>query len=341
MVARSLSRRTALRGLALLPTLPMLWSGPAHASTGRWREGAQLPVRLQEIYPAVLDGRIYVAGGISPDGGILDILASWDGMAAAWTLHPGMTRPRHHVACLPWGGRLICAGGFVSQGRGLWRCVDDVTIFDPDSEGWSEGPALPGPQAEAVALAHAGNLHLIGGREPIEIGGASYENNRDSARHLVLAAGEATWREAAPLPSPRNSAAGAVIDGHLHVVGGRLVTGGNLSEHLRYDPRGDRWERLAPLPLPVEGRPGSGGLAAAALGGRLFAFGGEWFEDGGGVYSEHWMWGPDDRWESLGAMNLPRHGLGAVTLGDHIVTLGGATGRGVAGTSAVVDIFIP
>ena len=65
-----LSRRQALAGLgaagaALSLDARALAQG---AGTGSlWRAGPDLPMRVQEIYPSVLDEVIYVAGGLSPD----------------------------------------------------------------------------------------------------------------------------------------------------------------------------------------------------------------------------------------------------------------------------------
>jgi N-acetylneuraminic acid mutarotase len=125
-----------------------------------------------------------------------------------------------------------------------------------------------------------------------------------------------------------------VIDGHLHIVGGRQVGGGNLAHHTVYDYREDRWRDAAPMPQA------QGGLAAAALNGKLYAFGGEFFDNGGGVYPECWAYDPaSDSWTTLPDMPSPRHGLGAVTLGDKIYVIGGALQASGVDTSALVEVF--
>jgi hypothetical protein len=88
------------------------------------------------------------------------------------------------------------------------------------------------------------------------------------------------------LPTARNSAASVVIGDNWHIVGGRTVSGGNTPAHDVYDANEDRWRPAAPMPQ------GQGGLAAAALGGKLYAFGGEYFDNGGGVYPESWAYEP-------------------------------------------------
>ena len=79
-----------------------------------------------------------------------------------------------------------------------------------------------------------------------------------------------------------------------------------------------------------------------ALNGKLYAFGGEFFNDGGGVYPEAWAYDPaTDAWTALPDMPHPRHGLGAVALGEDIYVIGGALRVGGSQTSDLVEIFTP
>ncbi|MEM9169348.1 MAG: kelch repeat-containing protein [Pseudomonadota bacterium] len=144
------------------------------------------------------------------------------------------------------------------------------------------------------------------------------------------------------MPTPRNSAAGAVFGSALYVIGGRTVSGGNSDRVDVYDPQTDRWQRAAPLPKSKRGPVGRGGHAAATYNGHIYAFGGEWFgDDGGGVYSEVFEYDPlEDKWRSVAGMPRPRHGLGAVALEDGIYVLGGAREPAGNGTTGAVDRFV-
>ena len=83
-----------------------------------------------------------------------------------------------------------------------------------------------------------------------------------------------------------------------------------------------------------------GGLAAASVGAHGYVFGGEFFSDGGGVYSEVWHYdGEKERWQDAGRMPVPRHGLGAVTVGKDIYVVAGATEAGGRGTSNRMAVF--
>jgi hypothetical protein len=58
-----------------------------------------------------------------------------------------------------------------------------------------------------------------------------------------------------------------VLDGKIHVVGGE-TRASVFANHEVYDPATDRWGPALPLPI------GRHGLAAAALGGKLYVIGG-------------------------------------------------------------------
>jgi len=198
-------------------------------------------------------------------------------------------------------------------------------------------PDLPVPCAEAVVgVTGDDTLHLAGGRTPKGEANANWNDHTDTGHHFVLTSLDGQWETAAPCLTKRNSAAGDVINGNLHVVGGRTVGGGNVATHEVYDHAEDRWRTAAPMPQA------QGGLAVAAVNDKLYAFGGEYFDNGGGVYKEAWVYDAStDAWSALPDMPNPRHGLGAVALDGKIYVIGGALQASGVDTSAIVDIFTP
>ena len=314
----------------------------AAQDTASWRPAASLPVRTQEIYPAALNGRIYLAGGLSPDAGregigILDRVFAWTPSEpeSGWQDIAPLPEPRHHPNLVAHAGAIYAAGGFHAVEGGAWGMLDTMTRYDPETDSWTEMRPLPLPYGETVAASLATGLHLATGRQPAGTANAQWTDHADSGAHYVYDASEDRWREAAPNPNPRNSAAGGVISGRLHVVGGRRVNAGNNADHEAYDPVSDRWDSLAPMPQS------QGGLAAAVAGGRLYAFGGEFFNDqGGGVYPEVWIYDPDhDVWRAGPEMRTPRHGLGGLAIGRDIYSIAGATGASARGTSGIVEVL--
>ncbi|MEM6651568.1 MAG: kelch repeat-containing protein [Pseudomonadota bacterium] len=343
MKINSISRRTALlAGIAAVSSLiPARHVARAETAerAGAWRSGPALPFAVQEIYPTLHAGRIHLAGGFVAESGRIsgatDRHLALDLNSGVWSDQTALPMARHHPNLISFAGRLLAIGGFeaVSE-QAVWVMQSGVWAFD--GEVWSDALALPQPNGESVTGVIDDTLHVCGGRTPRGENNATWNDHIDVSDHFYLADPMGLWERAAPLPTARNSAAAGIIGSGWHVVGGRTVAGGNTAAHDVYDAREDRWRGAAPMPQ------GQGGLAAAAVNGKLYAFGGEFFDRGGGVYPQAWVYDPEaDAWSALPDMPQPRHGLGAVASGSDIYLIGGALAVGGRDTSNQVEIFTP
>ena len=107
-------------------------------------------------------------------------------------------------------------------------------------------------------------LYVVGGRDRGQV------NMRDTVYALDLR----TWRwtERAPMPTPRGGIATAVVGSTIYTFGGEgnVVDGVNsvFDQTEAYDTRRDRWQRLAPMPVPRHG------TAATAVGDTIYIPGG-------------------------------------------------------------------
>ena len=254
-----LSRRQALLGLgaALAATA---CKGPdgaaakgAESLPAGWSMGDALPFPVQEIYPCLHDGAIHLAGGfVAENGRITGPTAAhhpWRPDGRGWRQEAPLPVARHHPHLVSYAGALYAIGGFQSSSPGgMWEMQGTGWRLNAAAGRWETAPALPRPCAEAVVLADtAGTLHLMGGRSPSGEANAAWTDQADQTHHFVLTSPGGRWQKAAPCLSARNSAAGAMIGGNLHVVGGRSVAGGNTAAHEVYDTREDRWRQAAPM----------------------------------------------------------------------------------------------
>jgi N-acetylneuraminic acid mutarotase len=124
-----------------------------------------------------------------------------------------------------------------------------------------------------------------------------------------------------------------MLNGRIHVVAGRRM-GTNLGTHEIFDPASGTWSAAAPAPTPRSG------VAAAALGGHVYLFGGEDLRSGG-TFDEVERFGPaTGTWEAVAPMPTSRHGLGAAVLGGSIWAVGGGPQAGLS-TSAANERFTP
>lgn len=340
-----MQRRDILRFAAALTALPLARHALAQAAPGgmHWTTAAPPSLARQELYPEVLNGRIYVAGGLlAPNTGYSAHFESYDPAEDKWTRLATLPEARHHIALAAAGGRIYGVGGF-SGGFPNWRAQASTYVYDPVANRWSDGVPLPYPSAEGVCAAIGDRVYLVGGRTREHEGARHFNQHVDTAQGLVFDPAQGRWSAIAQAPTARNSAAAAVIDGRLFVVGGRQALKQadgslrqvNVASLEVYDPQTDRWTTRAPMPQA------QGGLAAAAYRGRLYVFGGEQWAPEQKVYADAWVYDPaSDRWSMLPPLPTPRHGLGAATVGDRIHVFGGGTRVGGDHASAVHEVLV-
>lgn len=311
------------------------------ASTGgtaaSWQRLTPMLLPVQEIYPVLHQQELVVAGGLSSELAgeqppvtarvqrYLPALQQWqDGMA--------LPEPRHHGYLVSVADTLYLFGGFVTSERGWWTNSRDVLRLDPQAQSWQRVAQLPVALSETVATVIAGKIHLASGRTVNEPVNGQWRDSFDTAEHWIFDPETHSFSQATAVPTARNSAAGAMLDGRWHLVGGRTVAGGNLAVHEVYDPSSKSWSTLAPLPKA------QAGLAAVVVNNTLLAFGGEHFVDGGGVFDQVWQYLPaEDRWQALTVLPIARHGHGAVVIDHQVYVIGGAAEAGLKSTLGQLD----
>ncbi|WP_306250911.1 kelch repeat-containing protein [Parvularcula sp. IMCC14364] len=337
----NVTRRSFTYGAALCLTGMPGFSRAAEAGETSWQTRAPLPLKLQEIYPTVLNGKIHLAGGYMAEvdriTGVSDMHIVYDPSLDKWDLAASLPEARHHPNLVGHQGKIYALGGFKAlTAQERWAAQDQSWVYTPGGDQWDTLTPAPEVHGETVCASIGDLIHVVGGRKPGGDRNQTWNDHVDTDRHLVFNPATDQWQRAAPALTRRNSAAGVVIDGLLYVAGGRTVTGGNVTDLEIYDPVEDRWRTGSPMPQ------GQGGLAAATVQGRLYAFGGEYFNNGGGVYRECWVYDPQtDEWAASTDMRTPRHGLGGVAIDGWIYAIGGATQAGGVGTSNLLERFRP
>ncbi|WP_145925115.1 Kelch repeat-containing protein [Pseudoalteromonas luteoviolacea] len=311
-----------------------------------WQPQTKLPTPLQEVYPAVFDEKIYVAGAFEQSAhehAVLAHLAAskstyvYHEQSKKWTRGPVLPESRHHLGLIASDNVLYAIGGFNATSQNAWQVKRTVFTLQKGRGTWGVGPHLPIPMGESVYGVINGYVHVAGGRTLIN-GKLS-----DTNAHWVLKAGR--WQQAAPLPIASNSATSVVINDQWYVMGGRVnaLDFKNLDNLWRYDVKQDSWERLANMPQA------SAGLASAVFNGQIYVFGGEEYTYTMNIQGERemktrtfdgiWRYDPDSNlWHTEPSkMTSTRHGLGAVSTNNHIYLLGGAKQAGATGTSATFE----
>ncbi len=323
----TLDRRAFLAAAGASAAVP--FTASAQEAAGGGTACAPLPGPAQELSAAEHKGRIVTGGGLVSRRGeplhIEDRMAFYEPGQNVWEEGPRLPAPRHHPMFIDGDAfGFYVVGGYGRSEAGEWTNTTTAWRFEDGL--WQEVAPLPSPQAEAVGIGWGETLHLITGRTPAGTANGQWNDQADTDRHLIYDVRHNRWEVGRPCPMARNSAAVAALDGAIWIAGGRTVSGGGTGRLDRYTPSEDRWDTLAPIPpSPTTGQQVGGGLAMAELGGRLVAFGGEWFQrGGGGVFAETWIYDPAaDRWERGPDMRTPRHGLAAMTVNETVYAIAG------------------
>lgn len=204
-----------------------------------WSMGPAMPFKAGASASAVIDGMIYVAGGIVGDS-TTALGARLDPSSGVWTMIAPMPRPRNHAAAATDGRRLFVFGGR-GPGSGDSNVVangfDDVQIYDPAGNTWTvsgttkDAPA-PLPQARGgagKAVFVEGEFWVIGG-ETLDGPGAT--KRRVYSRVDIYDPRTNRWRSGPPLPIARHGIFPLFRSGRIYVAGGGPASGKSRSSHL-------------------------------------------------------------------------------------------------------------
>lgn len=270
---------------------------------------------------AVLDGRLYVAGGFAQGRGVQSAaFEAFDPTTGSWATLAPLPEARDHAGLTAIGDLLYLTGGnaegFAPRAN-LW-------IYDPRADRWSTGPQMPDRRSAHAAVEAGGRLYVVGGVIPSQTLRAPTWRYDPTSR---------SWSDGlAPLPTYREHLAAVTADGALVAVGGRAAT--DLAAMERYDPATDAWTALPTLPTA------RGGLTAAFLDGAIHVIGGESIGEPG-IFDEHEIL--DLRtlaWSAGPPLARGRHGLGSGVIDGRLYVAAGGANPGLS-TSDKLDIFSP
>lgn len=191
-----------------------------------WTLGPEMPFAVGSASSALINGRIFVAGGIA-NGTTVPSAAFLDPETRTWTSLPDMPVGRNHAASGTDGQRFFVFGGR-GPGSGDANVVadgfDDVQIFDPRTGLWtasdgSPGAPLPLPQRRGgmgKAVYVNGEFWVMGG-ETLKGEGAT--SKRTYARVDIYDPVANQWRRGPDLPTARHGIF-PIEYGHQIIVAG-------------------------------------------------------------------------------------------------------------------------
>ncbi|MDR7421957.1 MAG: kelch repeat-containing protein [Armatimonadota bacterium] len=184
---------------------------------GTWRRRASMPTARSGGAAAVVDGRIYVAGGRPPRG---HDFAVYDPAADRWTVLPNLPTQRNHLAVAALDGKVYVAGGRFGGGFNSEK-TGALEIYDPSTNRWSVGAPMPAPRGGVAGVAASGCLYVIGGEGNTADPRGLFDQNEAYDPRAN------TWVRFAPMPTPTHGlVGGAFVGGRIYLPGGAVTQGG-------------------------------------------------------------------------------------------------------------------
>ena len=276
-------------------------------NTGNWITRTPMPTPRQEIPHAELNGKIYVAGGITSNSfDVTNIVEVFDPAKNMWTEATPMPANLHHHTITSVDGKLYVVGGYL--GGSFSEPQNKVYEYDPAKDEWNETAPFPFEIAAHASVSFNGKLYVFGGRTLNIVYNIGY----------VFDPVSKIWSPLSSMTVPREHLTASATEQNIFVIGGRN-SNGNTGTVEMYDPLEDKWFSVEHLPTP------RGGLASSFMNGKIYVFGGEIPK----VYEENEEYNPAaGTWRTMAPMPTPRHGIGSAVVGDTIFIIGGGAVAG-------------
>ena len=273
------------------------------------------------IWVAALDGELYCFGGINQherSGSYVwyGINEKYNTKTGNWTT---ITPPLQ-------GSTVVCQNKIYSVGT-------QTQVYDPSTNTWSNKTSLPQPLIAVKATVMDDKIYVICGVKYATLAGVVisdvtyvYDPKLDS------------WSTMAPIPTPVEGYASAVLDGKIYIIGGAAISP-NYSNWVVnlvqiFDPKTNQWTTGKPLPTGVfaAGACATSGLLAPE---RIYVVGGNpWYLpwQTSGVLSPHGttlnqIYDPaTGNWSFGASLPEPRWQCSLVNIDDTLFVVGGENG---------------
>jgi hypothetical protein len=217
---------------------------------------------------------------------------------------------------------------YVAGGCVMADCAVGTTnaleIYDPISNTWSSGLAMPTPRFGAASGVINGKLYVTGGTTACA---ACVPANATEIYNPATN----TWAAGAPIPVSRELAAGAVTNGRLYVIGGfqrdpgNSLNGGPVGTVHAYDPAANAWSTASPMPTSRFG------AAVGVVFGTIYVAGG--YALGPSAVTERYDPGTD-AWTPQLSMTTARYYTSGAVAGSTFYVIDGSNGAALDANEA-------
>lgn len=182
-------------------------------ATNTWTTLASMPTPEAGAAAANVNGKLYVAGGVSkfvtnnPRNALLQV---YDPVTNTWAVKASMPTARAFAAAVAINGRLYVVGGTTNNTSSGYTGA--LEVYDPATGRWSSKAPMPTPRQIFAANVVDGQIFAIGG----DPGGGAAQTSANE----VYDPNTSAWATATPMPAARYGMASSVIGAAIYIVGG-------------------------------------------------------------------------------------------------------------------------
>jgi hypothetical protein len=228
-----------------------------------WQAMTRTPISNHDLTAAVLNGRFYVAGGLTADYGFparshpFDELWELNPNNWSWRVAAKLFRDRIYCATAAFDNKIWVIGGDVIEPDGKRYAITTIEMIDPRTGQVTRG--IDSTIARPMPMALEANKRLY-------VMGNARDQYDQPGKMESIGKGETVWRPEPDGPAGMGPLAGASLDDKLYVI----VPKKGLAI---FDAKASRWDLI----VPPGGVPRS--CQMAAYRGEIWMLGGQDIED--------------------------------------------------------------
>ena len=240
-----------------------------------WQQLADMPTRRSGAKAAVVDGIIYVFGGLNTEAKFANmryplLVEAYDPVNDTWIQKQDMPVSRIAFDIGVVAGKVYLMGGSTGLGAGDKERTDRVDVYDPALDIWMRDPKMPTRRNSMGAEVVNNRIYVIGGY--------GWPRVPNTNRPYLTAIEEYNpkrhqWAKKNDMLEVKGAFATVVFRDAIYLIGGWVQEADGI--HTRvvatvdvYNPRKQTWSDIPPMLMPL--RP----FSAAAANGRIYVFGG-------------------------------------------------------------------
>jgi N-acetylneuraminic acid mutarotase len=169
---------------------------------------------------SVVNGIIYVIGGVAPGGVFLKSVEAYDPVTDTWTKKKSMRTTRARLSTCVVDGKIYAIGG---GAQAIGKMVEE---YDPVTDTWAPKASLPVSNSYFGACVVDNIIYICGGNAGSRV--FAYDAVTDE------------WLEKAAMPKIRYGLSAEVVNGNIYAIGGGVGWPPSpLSIVEKYDPTSD------------------------------------------------------------------------------------------------------